>query len=168
MPHIYSLLLLTRFFLVTQTFKNQAYQTFFDLGDTNNIHASIDQLMSFGARVILIATKDEELSSRVLIIAAQAGHLNHETVWLTMSNVKDHLISNIQVYNSIISNRLRNVTMPLQFESAVQKLAWTTNDLELLNYTACFAGGIFTFEQQLDLHGYPPFDTFIQKTNQTM
>lgn len=152
--------------LVKQTFKN-LQQTVFDLGDTNNIHASIDHLLNLGARVIFIRTKEKDLASRVLFVAAQAGHLN-ETVWITQVQVKQQLLSLVQLYNAIILERQSNVSsIPIRFDHAVQKLAWTTDNVVLFNYTASFRGGLFTFEEQWDLQGYPPFDTFLQKADVT-
>jgi hypothetical protein len=147
----------------------KSYQTFFDSGDTNNIHASIDTLMSLGSRVIFIASKDIEQITNVLTIAAHAGHINHETVWITMQDVKTNLLQEkVNQFNDIISLRRLLLTesrliIPRHFKNAVEQVAWTTEDLEYCDYKSSFAGGIFSFVPVVDLPSYPPFDEFNQK-----
>ncbi|EPB87172.1 hypothetical protein HMPREF1544_05997 [Mucor circinelloides 1006PhL] len=144
-------------------------QTFEDDGNTNNIHASIDTLMSLGSRVVFIASKDS--AAKALLIAAVTGHVNNETVWLIMgnaSNVTHQLNQHVDLYNRIIQTRLNsgNQSSPTTYENAVEQLAWSTNKLNLLTMEHLFVGGVFIFEQQTELTGYPPYDTFRQKLSQ--
>ncbi|KAG2235490.1 hypothetical protein INT48_007888 [Thamnidium elegans] len=143
----------------------KSYQTFYDTGDTNNIHASIDTLMSFGSRVIVIATKEIDQIVTILTIAAQSGHIHHETVWITMANVQLELQSTISTFNHIVSSRsIENI--PTSFKNAIEKTAWTTN-VSSIDYKTAFAGGIFTFETETNLTGYLPYDSFYQNKFET-
>ncbi|KAI9273772.1 periplasmic binding protein-like I [Helicostylum pulchrum] len=145
----------------------KSYQTFYDTGDTNNIHASIDTLMSFGSRVIVIATKEIDQIVTILTIAAQSGHIRHETVWITMANVQLELQSTISTFNRIVSSRsTADTTIPTFFKNAIEKTAWTTN-VSSINYKTAFAGGIFTFESETNLTGYLPYDSFYQNKVET-
>jgi hypothetical protein len=163
--------------LVTQTLVSKSKklhiavkssQTFFDTGDTNNIHASIDTLMSLGSRVVFVASKEVNDITSVLTIAAHAGHISHETVWVTMTDVIQPLKKTVSQFNDIIYiRRNSNLTLiPSHFKHAVEQVAWTTPDMEVIDYSSAFAGGIFTFVPQTDLTGYPPFDQFNQKWQQ--
>ncbi|KAL9554305.1 hypothetical protein MBANPS3_002883 [Mucor bainieri] len=145
-------------------------QTYEDVGNTNNIHASIDTLMSLGSRVVLIASKDA--AAKALLIAAITGHVNNETAWLIMgssANVIRQLNQHVDAYNRIVQTRLDNANQSSEtnaYEDAVEQLAWNTNKLGLLTMEDLFAGGVFIFEQQTELAGYPPYDTFQQKLSQ--
>ncbi|KAK4519569.1 Ribonucleoside-diphosphate reductase large subunit [Mucor velutinosus] len=145
-------------------------QTYEDMGDTNNIHASMDTLMSLGSRVVLIASKDS--AAKALFIAAISGHVNNETAWLIMgnsANVIRQLNQHVDVYNHIVQTRLDNANQSstsTTYQNAVEQLAWTTNKLDRLTMEHLFAGGVFIFEQQTDLTGYPPYDAFQQKLSQ--
>lgn len=144
----------------------KSYQTFYDTGDTNNIHASIDTLMSSGSRVIVIATKEIDQIVTILTIAAQSGHIQHETVWITMANVQLELQSTISTFNRIVSSRSTD-TVPNSFKNAIEKTAWTTTNVSFINYKTAFAGGIFTFEPETNLTGYLPYDSFYQNKVET-
>ncbi|OAD05265.1 hypothetical protein MUCCIDRAFT_109120 [Mucor lusitanicus CBS 277.49] len=148
-------------------------QTYKDEGNTNNIHASIDTLMSLGSRVVVIASKDS--AAKALLIAAISGHVNNETAWLIMgsaANVIRQLNQHVDVYNRIVQTRLNNAnqsnvsTTNTTYKDAVEQLAWSTDKLDLLTMERLFAGGVFIFEQQTELAGYPPYDTFQQKLSQ--
>ncbi|GAN11749.1 hypothetical protein MAM1_0884d11335, partial [Mucor ambiguus] len=145
-------------------------QTYKDVGNTNNIHASIDTLMSLGSRVVLIASKDS--AAKALLIAAISGHVNNETAWLIMgssANVIHQLNQHVDMYNRIVQTRLNSANFSstsITYEDAVEQLAWNTNKLDLLTMEHLFAGGVFIFEQQTELTGYSPYDTFQQKLSQ--
>jgi hypothetical protein len=51
----------------------------------------------------------------------------------------------------------------ITYKDAVEQLAWNTNKLDLLTMEHLFAGGVFIIEQQTELAGYSPYDTFQQK-----
>lgn len=154
-------------------------QTYFDSGNTNNIHASIDTLMSLGSRIVFIASKEVNEVVSILTIAAHAGHINAETVWITMIDVADALKSTISQFNTIIHSRLafQQQQQPHQqqqqqqphsemksFQNGAEQVAWTTSNLETIDYASAFAGGLFTFIPYTNLSGdYAPFDEFSQK-----
>lgn len=152
-----------------EIFSVKSSQTYQDVGNTNNIHASIDTLMSFGSRVVFIASKDS--AAKALLIAAISGHVNNETAWLIMgnsTNVIRQLNQHVDAYNRIVQTRLNNANQAgaTTYKDAVEQLAWNTNKLDLLTMGHLFAGGVFIFEQQTELAGYPPYDTFQQKLSQ--
>ncbi|KAI8646977.1 hypothetical protein BD408DRAFT_439732 [Parasitella parasitica] len=141
-------------------------QSYYDRGNSNNIHASIDALMSLGSRVILIAMDDS--AAMALFIAAAAGHVNKDTVWLTAGNsvsISQQLNAYIQVYNDIIHRRTINVNQnsTTTYKNAIEQVAWNTQRLNYLTMEDLFTGGVFIFEQQTNLVGYPPYDMFQQK-----
>ena len=139
-------------------------QTFYDAGDTNNIHASIDALMSLGSRIIFIAEKNVDSIVSVLTIAAQAGHINADTVWITMTHVVPQLKIAVSSLNHILQQRKEGHLAPAHFQNAVEQFAWTTeDDTDYLDFDQAFAGGVFTFVPNMDLTGYPQYDAFNQK-----
>ncbi|CEP12702.1 hypothetical protein [Parasitella parasitica] len=144
-------------------------QSYYDRGNTNNIHASIDALMSLGSRVVLIAMDDS--AAMALFVAAAAGHVNIDTVWLTAGNsasIFQQLNAYVQVYNDIIHTRITSVnqTASVTYKNAVEHVAWNTQHLDFVTMEHLFAGGVFIFEQQTELVGYPPYDMFQQKLQQ--
>lgn len=148
-------------------------QTYFDSGNTNNIHASIDTLMSLGSRIVFIASKEVDEVVSILTIAAHAGHINAETVWITMIDVADALKSTISQFNTVIHSRLalqqqQHSEMKQPFQNGAEQVAWTTPNLETVDYASAFAGGLFTFIPYTNLSGdYAPFDEFSQKWTST-
>lgn len=141
-------------------------QTYYDNGNTNNIHASIDTLMSLGSRVVFIAV-DDNAAVVALLIAAINGHVNNDTVWLILGDsimISEQLNEYLHVYNEIIHTRLDDAKQPIiTYKTAIEQLAWNTNNVELLTIEHLFVGGVFIFEQQTELVGYPPYDMFQQK-----
>ncbi|CAO3634209.1 unnamed protein product [Mucor hiemalis] len=140
-------------------------QTYFDSGNKNNIHNSIDTLMSLGSRIVFIASKEVDEIVSILTIAAHAGHINSETVWITMIDVSDTLKSTLSQFNAIIHNRMELHQIGIEpFQNGAEQVAWTTPNLEFIDYATAFAGGLFTFVPYTNLSGaYSPFDEFNQK-----
>ncbi|KAI8373243.1 uncharacterized protein BYT42DRAFT_536616 [Radiomyces spectabilis] len=158
----------------------RAYQHFIDHGPNSNLEQSIDALMKNGVRIIFLAAEGEARLA-ALTVAAHMGHVNNETVWITTGDlVPDKLFSVVQHFNDAILHRRNgsdipwhtNTTQPSSSSSSsdgepkfdlVLHAALQTDRLVPIEYTSAFSGGVFWFEQWMDLAGYAPYDDFMDK-----
>jgi hypothetical protein len=140
----------------------KSFQTYYDNGNTNNIHASIDTLMRLGSRVVFIAVDDN--AAVALLIATINGHVNNGTVWLILGDsviISEQVDEYLRVYNGIIHTRLYNAKQHITtYKAPIEQLAWNTNSVKFLTIERLFVGGIFILEQQTKLVGYSLYDMF--------
>lgn len=99
---------------------------------------SLDNLITSGARVILVAAHGQAQSS-LMVQAAASGYLTPNYVWLL---VQDGFLYDMA--DSIADyNRQSGIPRPLSLQSDFN--------------------GVFYFTDWLKLDGYSPYDTFISK-----
>lgn len=143
----------------------KSFQTYYDNGNTNNIHASIDTLMRLGSRVVFIAVGDNAVVA--LLILTVNGHVNNDTVWLILGDsviISEQVDEYSRVYNGVIHTKLYNAKQHITtYKSPIGQLAWNTNNVKFLTIEQLFVGSVFIFEQQTKLVGYSPYDKFQQK-----
>ncbi|KAG0190245.1 hypothetical protein DFQ28_002282 [Apophysomyces sp. BC1034] len=136
-----------------------AYEEFYKEGPNSDIQASIDTVMKAGARIVFLAAEDDAQLA-ALTVAANAGYINNETVWITTGTITDELNQAVNLFNNVIRARINN-TDHRQSKTAIDYAARRTNTLNPIEYNSTFSGGLFTFETRSNLTGYPPFDNFV-------
>ncbi|KAI8343028.1 periplasmic binding protein-like I [Chlamydoabsidia padenii] len=139
----------------------KGYQLFLNRGQKGNVQKSIDTLMSTGARIIFVAAMDDALTT-ALVAAANKGHINKDTVWLTIGADTNELLQSVNKFNHALSLRTNNVQNSTNPDSII-RLAETTHNTTPINYNSTFSGGVFIFNSIVNLPGYAPFDQFLQK-----
>lgn len=156
----------------------KGYQSFYDLGPISDIKSSIDALMSTGARIIVLASTDQDAMITSLILAAHSGYINNDNVWITIG-IEDATVLKqaVNKFNDILTlrNNNNNTQLPplpninTNDKKALAKIdpiiyaARTTNDLTPIQYNDAFSGGIFTFSSASAIPNYPPFEQFLEK-----
>lgn len=158
----------------------KSYQSFYEDGPKSNIRKSLDTLMSTGVRIVFVAAEGKAQLT-VLTIAAQAGYINNDTVWITTDMETDDLFVAVNNFNSILEKRANhtdiipaNYNLTDDLSKAVKQSnndsidpieysARMASNLTTINYNQTFSGGIFVFEVLKQLTGYEPFDTFHNK-----
>ncbi|CAO3612776.1 unnamed protein product [Cunninghamella blakesleeana] len=155
----------------------KGYQSFYDLGPVSDIKSSLDTLMSTGARIIVLASTDEDAMITSLILAAHSGYINNDNVWITIGMDDTTLLKQaVHKFNDVLTLRRNNDTQlpPLPTintndKSTLAKIdpivyaARTTNNLTPIQYEHAFSGGIFTFNSANAISNYPPFEQFLNK-----
>ncbi|KAI9272945.1 periplasmic binding protein-like I [Phascolomyces articulosus] len=154
----------------------QAYQKFYEDGPQSNIRGSIDILMSSGVQIVFVAAEGEAQLA-AFTIAGNMGHINNNTVWAGMGRITDELYGAVQRFNTNVEKRTSSSPPPPppQVNSnnknkgnntntdAITLAAQTTPRPQPISFNETFAGGVFFFDSTLELHGYPPYDEFVDK-----
>lgn len=160
----------------------KAYQKFYEQGPKSDIQGAISTLMDTGVQIIFLAAEgDAQLAA--LTVAAHMGHINNNTVWMTMGSITDDLFSAVSEFNLALSNRttqdgssesVLNATLIGSSDNttdynhdnrttAIEYAASITDNLTPIDFNRTFSGGVFSFEPMLDIPGYPPYDSFVEK-----
>ncbi|KAF7721644.1 hypothetical protein EC973_004342 [Apophysomyces ossiformis] len=137
----------------------KAYEEFYKHGPNSDIQASIDNVMKAGARIIFLAAEDDAQLT-ALTVAAHAGYINNETVWISTGTITDSLYLTVNRFNEAMTMRI-NKTEKRPPNSTIEYAAQRATSLSLIDYNSTFSGGLFTFETRSNLTGYPPFDQFL-------
>ena len=156
----------------------QAYQKFYEDGPQSDIRSSIDILMNTGVQIVIVAAEGEPQLT-ALTVAGNMGYINNNTVWVSMGKVADELYDAVQEFNTQVEHRISSasssasITNPASNSdnsrkndsdaNAISYAAKSTPHLQPMSFNETFAGGIFLLDSTLDLHGYPPYDEFVEK-----
>lgn len=158
----------------------KSYQSFYEDGPKSDIRKSLDTLMSTGVRIIFIAAEGDALLT-AFTLAAQAGYINKDTVWITTDTDTNDLFHAVQNFNTILEKRANHTDIvPTNYTVAddpfklkkildvesVDPIAYAarmTSNLTTISYNQTFSGGVFIFEALNQLSGYEPYDIFHEK-----
>ncbi|KAI7879784.1 periplasmic binding protein-like I [Lichtheimia hyalospora FSU 10163] len=168
----------------------KAYQKFYEDGPQSDIEGPINTLMNDGIKIVFVAAEgDAQLAA--LTVAANLGHINNSTVWLTTGTIAKSLASATRQFNDALQKRKdieqqqqqRNqqgsndpsssssssstaYNITADASNAILYAAATTKNLEPIDFEKTYAGGVFSFESTLDLKGYPPYESFLDRWSQ--
>ncbi|KAI7850018.1 periplasmic binding protein-like I [Circinella umbellata] len=157
----------------------QAYQKFYEDGPQSNIHSSIDILMNTGVQIIIVAAEGESQLA-AFTVAGNMGHINNNTVWVSMGKITNELYNGVQKFNTQMEHRISSTTTTSSISptnninnnnsktnkndtDAISFIARTTPHLQSISFNETFSGGVFLLDSTLELHGYKPYDEFIEK-----
>lgn len=155
----------------------KSYQSFYEDGAKSDIRKSLDALLSTGARIIFVAAEGEAQLA-AMTLAAHAGYINNDTVWLTTDMDVGDLYKAVMNFNSIIEKRINHTDIVPAIDDTDQESLITKKqtgfgpieyaarmaaNLTTISYNKTFSGGLFIFETLNELPGYAPFDDFLGK-----
>lgn len=160
----------------------KAYQKFYEDGPQSDIQGPINTLMNDGIKIVFVAAEgDAQVAA--LTVAANLGHINNSTVWLTTGTIAQSLASATRQFNDAIQKRKESEQQQEQQQqgttlsstaynvtadtsNAILYAAATAKNLEPIDFEKTYAGGLFSFESTLDLKGYPPYESFLDRWSQ--
>lgn len=165
----------------------KAYQKFYEDGPQSDIQGPINTLMNDGIKIVFVAAEgDAQVAA--LTVAANLGHINNSTVWLTTGTIAQSLASATRQFNDAIQKRKESEQQQQQQQqgtndpspslsstaynitadtsNAILYAAATAKNLEPIDFAKTYAGGLFSFESTLDLKGYPPYESFLDRWSQ--
>ncbi|KAI8059240.1 periplasmic binding protein-like I [Gongronella butleri] len=156
----------------------RGYQSFNTQGPHLDVRSALDALMMSGVRIVYVAA-DNDAPLTAMIVAANAGYVNNDNVWLTIDMDVDALYHQVQRFNGYVHNitalpplatfnsssvaTINGTSSSNATDNPILRLAQTTQNPTPIDFNTTFAGGIFNFIDTVKLPGYAPYDEFMQK-----